>query len=91
LRLLWAKSEAATLLTVLLGLCISFAALLASFLEVVISSPVHRKQGIVKMKRQKKVKRKYAEKLSLKPLKFDEAVSTLLTVKPMPKAERKAK
>jgi len=33
----------------------------------------------------KKRKAKYAGKLSLKPLQFEEAVSALLKVKPMPK------
>jgi hypothetical protein len=36
------------------------------------------------MKREPKAKRKYAKKLSLKPLQFDDAVSALLKVKPMP-------
>jgi hypothetical protein len=39
----------------------------------------------------KKEKRTYQSKLSLKPLQFDEAVSALLKVKPMPKKARKNK
>jgi len=35
--------------------------------------------------------RKYAKKLSLQPLQFDEAVSALLKVKPLRKTERKKK
>ena len=41
-RLVCAKSEAATLLTSFLGLCISFAALLASLLDVVMVLPFER-------------------------------------------------
>jgi len=36
-----------------------------------------------------KKKRKYAEKLSLKPLQFDEAVSALLKIRLMPKKFKK--
>ena len=36
-----------------------------------------------------KTKRKYAGKLSLKPLQFEEAVPALLKVKPMPKEKKK--
>ena len=48
LRRVCAKSDAATLLTFLLGLCINFPALVASFLDVVIQllKFVHRIQKI---------------------------------------------